>query len=185
MCDRAATPSSDSLTSEVRAPSDLYCTLDENSIEEKSVPALSYLEEEMQTHVDELAVDTEVWMWGSGKAGQLGLGSTEDACKPALLQNLPSVVKVSCGQSHCLALTADSKVYLWGTYQKNKRALIPQLVETGSYLIYEIAAGNGVSLLIGYITYQPDVFMLDKDRLPVRKTELRGVRLQSAFSMIF
>ncbi|XP_055489136.1 LOW QUALITY PROTEIN: probable E3 ubiquitin-protein ligase HERC1 [Leucoraja erinacea] len=57
----------------------------------------------------------QVFAWGSGSC--LGTGSSETtALRPRLVEELNStkIIDISCGDSHCLALTHDNEVYAWG-----------------------------------------------------------------------
>ncbi len=58
-----------------------------------------------------------VWSFGSNEAGQRGDGSTEINSNgtPVLLNDLKHVVAISSGGRHNLALTAEGKVYAWGS----------------------------------------------------------------------
>ncbi|XP_041057144.1 probable E3 ubiquitin-protein ligase HERC1 isoform X1 [Carcharodon carcharias] len=57
----------------------------------------------------------QVFAWGCGSC--LGSGSSETtALRPRLVEELNStkIIDISCGDSHCLALTHDNEVYAWG-----------------------------------------------------------------------
>ncbi|XP_061191320.1 probable E3 ubiquitin-protein ligase HERC4 [Saccostrea echinata] len=60
----------------------------------------------------------EVFSWGRNDTGQLGRGklSNEEQRKPKLIKTLAvyTVVQISCGSSHCLALTDDGRLFSWG-----------------------------------------------------------------------
>jgi len=61
----------------------------------------------------------EVFMWGRGEYGRLGLGDKSGSSKlrPAKIWALEKGVKmvqVSCGGSHTLGVTADGKAWSWG-----------------------------------------------------------------------
>lgn len=70
----------------------------------------------------------DVFVFGEGSAGELGLGTAKSAVdvkRPRLNPNLPAstvgVVQVAVGGMHCAALTYDGKVYTWGV--NDQRAL--------------------------------------------------------------
>lgn len=61
--------------------------------------------------------DHEVWVWGQGSDGQLGLGDSLDRFYPIRLKSLSStrVTEVSAGGNHSLAVTCLGHVYGWGS----------------------------------------------------------------------
>ena len=63
-----------------------------------------------------LTADGAVWSWGDGDYGQLGHGDEEDQWQPKKVEAFAGqrVVALSDGESHSLALTADSAVLTWG-----------------------------------------------------------------------
>ena len=63
----------------------------------------------------------DVFVYGEGSGGELGLGSAGnvlDVKRPRLNPNLAAdkvgVVQVAVGGMHCAALTHDNKIYTWG-----------------------------------------------------------------------
>uniref|UniRef100_A0A8C5ECY0 HECT domain-containing protein n=1 Tax=Gouania willdenowi TaxID=441366 RepID=A0A8C5ECY0_GOUWI len=59
----------------------------------------------------------QVFAWGSGEDGQLGLGTTETAVRiPRLVKRLcdHSISQVMCGNQHCIALSRDGQLFTWG-----------------------------------------------------------------------
>lgn len=58
----------------------------------------------------------DVYAWGSGGDGRLGLGDCIDRPAPELVRALSEVfvVTVSCGYYHSAALTREKKLYTWG-----------------------------------------------------------------------
>ena len=65
--------------------------------------------------VRDLILDTEVWAWGRGRYGQLGLGDSLDSLQPCKIKALSDkrVIKLAAGARHTLAVTADCKVGHW------------------------------------------------------------------------
>lgn len=57
-----------------------------------------------RAHSVALTSSGELWTWGSGKNGRLGLGSPADEPSPFPLQSLQCVAEVSCGFDHTLLL---------------------------------------------------------------------------------
>ncbi|XP_078716435.1 ALS2 C-terminal-like protein isoform X2 [Lampetra fluviatilis] len=80
----------------------------------------------------------EVWSWGDGQDGQLGLGDTLSRLMPQCIQSLvgEEIIKLAAGDFHSLALTSTSKVYSWGRNRSGQlghdklRCLTPHLLET-------------------------------------------------------
>lgn len=63
----------------------------------------------------------DIFVFGEGTAGELGLGSVRvdgkkpiDVKRPRLNTNLKNVVQVACGGMHVAALTKDNKILTWG-----------------------------------------------------------------------
>ncbi|XP_048580362.1 alsin [Nematostella vectensis] len=113
--------------------------------------------------------DTQVWTWGRGGCGQLGLGDTDDRSVPCLVEDLSStgIIKVAAGTFHSLALTVYSQVFSWGDNscgqlgQKKSIAVRPKKVKCFSdVLIWDIACGSHYSLFIGDMALnRPDVYI--------------------------
>ncbi|OTB12114.1 hypothetical protein K445DRAFT_321370 [Daldinia sp. EC12] len=65
--------------------------------------------------------ELDVFVFGEGSSGELGLGSKKydgkkpiDVKRPRLNHNLKGVVALACGGMHCIALTHDQKILTWG-----------------------------------------------------------------------
>ena len=63
-----------------------------------------------------LTSDGAVWSWGAGVYGQLGHGDEQRQMLPKKIEALAgqSVIAVSAGFAHSLAITADGAVWSWG-----------------------------------------------------------------------
>jgi alpha-tubulin suppressor-like RCC1 family protein len=57
--------------------------------------------------------EKNVYTWGRGIEGQLGLGDVEFQQEPMKVE-LPPVSLISCGGSHTLFVTVDGEVYSCG-----------------------------------------------------------------------
>lgn len=56
-----------------------------------------------------------VYSFGKGEYGQLGLGDTADyLTEPCLINCLHKIVSIACGPYFSAALSSDGKVYMWG-----------------------------------------------------------------------
>ena len=60
------------------------------------------------------AMSMNVYMWGRGEDGQIGLGDTSDQFKPMLIESLKDVKEISCGSGHTVILTTKGRVFSWG-----------------------------------------------------------------------
>ncbi|XP_057493667.1 ultraviolet-B receptor UVR8 isoform X1 [Actinidia eriantha] len=62
-------------------------------------------------------VEEEIWSWGAGTEGQLGIGKLEDDHLPHKLLRFNSSAPISllsCGGAHAIALTTGGRVLTWG-----------------------------------------------------------------------
>ena len=58
---------------------------------------------------------TQLYVWGSGLDGQLGLGDSHICKSPAPIATLPShIVSVSCGHFHTACVSAAGDLFTWG-----------------------------------------------------------------------
>lgn len=78
------------------------------------------------SHVIAVTDKHEVYAWGCGECGRLGLGH-EDDCDIPQLVNLPhtysSIVDVSCGRDNSFLLTSQGNLLAFGSNENNKMAL--------------------------------------------------------------
>ena len=74
----------------------------------------------MSAHTCALTDDGQLYAWGRGNEGQLGLGDYRPRTVPALVKALgeqsagTSVLQVACGAAHTIALCDNGDVYTWG-----------------------------------------------------------------------
>eukprot|EP01088_Endostelium_zonatum_P016117 TRINITY_DN4225_c0_g1_i1.p1 TRINITY_DN4225_c0_g1~~TRINITY_DN4225_c0_g1_i1.p1 ORF type:complete len:936 (+),score=205.63 TRINITY_DN4225_c0_g1_i1:53-2860(+) len=68
------------------------------------------------THSICLTASGEVYVWGEGTGGRLGLGDHNDRTEPTLVPVLKDmkIIQVQCGYFHSCALTDTGAVYVWG-----------------------------------------------------------------------
>lgn len=71
------------------------------------------------THVIALDSDGKVYSWGDNISGQLGNGTTTDSNIPVAVNMSgvlagKTIIAVSAGSSHAIALSSEGKVYTWG-----------------------------------------------------------------------
>ena len=65
-------------------------------------------------HTACLTKDGDVYTWGKGTDGVLGLGNYENQVKPMKVEGLPAIVQIQCGGEFMLALDKTGNVYSWG-----------------------------------------------------------------------
>eukprot|EP00252_Welwitschia_mirabilis_P003499 TRINITY_DN13557_c0_g1_i1.p1 TRINITY_DN13557_c0_g1~~TRINITY_DN13557_c0_g1_i1.p1 ORF type:complete len:436 (+),score=82.89 TRINITY_DN13557_c0_g1_i1:975-2282(+) len=79
-----------------------------------------------------------VYSWGWGDFGRLGHGNSSDLFIPQAIKALQGlrIKQISCGDSHCLAVTDDGVVQSWGRNQNGQLGLgdtedclVPQKIE--------------------------------------------------------
>ncbi|MDX8350717.1 Ig-like domain-containing protein, partial [Cognatiyoonia sp. IB215446] len=104
-----------------------------------------------------LAADGTLYAWGSNTNGQLGTGDQEERLVPTAVEALANetVVAVSSGTSHTLALTADGEVYAFGSNTDNqvspnddRRVIDPVLVEGLPENILAVTADGKTSFAV-------------------------------------
>ncbi len=64
-----------------------------------------------------------MWTFGCNDEGALGRPTSEEGseAEPGKVTLAERIVQVSAGDSHTGALTADGRVYLWGTFRVSSR----------------------------------------------------------------
>jgi RCC1 and BTB domain-containing protein len=75
------------------------------------------------THHTLMLTETqEVWTWGSGEFGKLGIGDEEKHSEPIMITALQGagVVEISTGGFHSTAITSDGHLYTWGGGDKGQ-----------------------------------------------------------------
>lgn len=104
-----------------------------------------------------LSADGTLYAWGSNTNGQLGTGDQEERLVPTAVEALANetVVAVSSGTSHTLALTADGEVYAFGSNTDNqvspsddRRVIDPVLVEGLPENILAVTADGKTSFAV-------------------------------------
>ncbi|KAL3134847.1 hypothetical protein ABBQ32_007815 [Trebouxia sp. C0010 RCD-2024] len=95
----------------------------------------------------------EMYTWGHGAGGKLGLGNHQNADSPQRVYTLwgKSVKRVSCGDGCTAAITHDGELYTWGDgaggclgYGNTLRQFIPRQVEKGlgDFSITQVSCGT-------------------------------------------
>jgi alpha-tubulin suppressor-like RCC1 family protein len=108
-------------------------------------------------HTLALRADSTVWAWGANADGQLGLTDTIDRNFPTQIPipSLDSIVAISAGGHHSMALRTDGSVWVWGAndqYQlgdsTTTKRKIPQQVSSLPRIV-AICAGDNFSVALG------------------------------------
>ena len=99
--------------------------------------------------------------FGRGFHGQLGHGGYSDALSPtAVPSEVPGLMTVHCGGSHCAALSVDGSVYTWGLASSGElghggwtpiEVDVPRCIDAflGKVVVRSIVAGTNHTLAIG------------------------------------
>jgi alpha-tubulin suppressor-like RCC1 family protein len=76
-------------------------------------------------HAAAVTAHGQLYCWGSGDRGRLGIGSEVDAWAPQQVADLAGkrVVQVACGTVHTLALTIRGELFVWGGARSGKLGL--------------------------------------------------------------
>jgi len=108
-----------------------------------------------------VSANGEIFTWGCNDDKALGRlcdpNDDNDEWLPKKLQIDTFFIKVCCGASHSIALTANGDVYTWGTYRDSSGVIghsaeadhqdTPQLVE-GLSSIVDVACGDEINLAL-------------------------------------
>ncbi|KAF0719156.1 Aste57867_1246 [Aphanomyces stellatus] len=83
-------------------------------------------------HTAAVTESGEIYTWGGGEHGQLGHGDKVNKTIPSLVEKLrdKTVVEITCGWSHTVALTNNGEVYTWGNGDHGKLGHNDQLKVT-------------------------------------------------------
>ena len=67
-------------------------------------------------HCIGLTSSGECYAWGNNKYGQLGIGSDESQDTPQKIEEFSdkTIVQISCGAYHSMAVTSDGELFSWG-----------------------------------------------------------------------
>jgi E3 ubiquitin-protein ligase HERC2 len=88
-------------------------------------------------HACALTSSGDVYAWGLGEGGRLGLGDSRTQLTPRLLKSLRqvNVIHIACGERHSLALTSEGQVYSWGAGANGRLGHGDELVQSAPRLI--------------------------------------------------
>ena len=69
---------------------------------------------DFDSHVCGIRTDGSLWCWGQNTSGQLGIGTTEDALRPARVGHSRLWAQVSAGNDESCAVRTDGTLWCWG-----------------------------------------------------------------------
>ena len=107
-----------------------------------------------------LSMDGKVYAWGDNNNGQLGDGTTNNSNVPVAVKTNgtdmdgKTIVQVSAGEEHTIALDAEGNIYEWGTmFGIYSRITTPRLLDVvgtviANKIITKVVAGNCYSVAI-------------------------------------
>ncbi|KAF4039190.1 Regulator of chromosome condensation (RCC1) repeat [Phytophthora infestans] len=77
------------------------------------------------SHSGVVVANGDVFTWGNGSLGQLGLGKTRSRSVPTRVRALQDegVTQLSCGEWHSMALCRDGTLYAWGFGEEGQLGL--------------------------------------------------------------
>ncbi|MBP6638696.1 MAG: T9SS type A sorting domain-containing protein [Bacteroidia bacterium] len=92
--------------------------------------------------------DGRVWAWGSNSHGQVGDSIVADTIRevPVLLMGVDSIVKISAGGFHALALQSNGQAWAWGGNEKGQLGVGDNL---DRFIPVLMNNGNSVTALVG------------------------------------
>ncbi|MCA8836669.1 MAG: hypothetical protein K8963_02300, partial [Proteobacteria bacterium] len=67
------------------------------------------------SHTCAVNTDGELYCWGSGSLGKLGLGDTNNQTSPVQVGTTANWIQVSASGSHTCAVNTDGELYCWGS----------------------------------------------------------------------
>ncbi len=106
-----------------------------------------------------ITCDGQVYMWGNGEEGQLGLGvGKKFAFKPAPLESLRRkevAVEIVGGENYAAVLCESGRIYGWGHIQNtsNKAIYLPQLLKSAEIVDFHIYKDSNELSAIVFINY--------------------------------
>ncbi|WP_018654574.1 S8 family serine peptidase [Actinomadura flavalba] len=99
-------------------------------------------------HTLAVSLTGEVWSWGAGSNGQLGLGTTTGSDRPMRVPGLTDVRAVAAAANHSFALRTNGEVWAWGA---NNSGQLGNGTTTRSTSPVKITALSGVqSIATGF-----------------------------------
>ena len=106
----------------------------------------------------------QVWVWGRGDSGQLGLDSYESLSKPIRLPNLPICKAIAAGSFFSVAITTEKSenTYGWGYGEMGQLSNgscdsnIPMKMDLNGRTGVSVSAGGQHTVIL--VREDPDAF---------------------------
>jgi alpha-tubulin suppressor-like RCC1 family protein len=105
------------------------------------------------SHTLALSDRGEVYTWGCGHSGRLGIGNMDNYNLPVLIAALErkKVVSIAAGSAHSIALTDEGDIYTWGKGDLGRlghgaggHEILPREVQLSSHAtVRPVAVGAG------------------------------------------
>jgi alpha-tubulin suppressor-like RCC1 family protein len=105
-----------------------------------------------------LTANGQLFAWGKGKEGALGVGDWENRTEPTLVKGVSNIKKICCGSDFSMVLTNDGKIYSWGRNnygqlgnqgkQQNKENLPIQINLPSEVQVVDISCGEEHAALL-------------------------------------
>ncbi|EAN92583.1 hypothetical protein, conserved [Trypanosoma cruzi] len=80
----------------------------------------------------------EVFVWGIGSRGRLGLGNVEDRYVPGKIAIRAPFTHVGCGPFSTFAITDDGRLYVWGANERNQLSAEGNCVTVPTHVLDEV-----------------------------------------------
>jgi alpha-tubulin suppressor-like RCC1 family protein len=81
-------------------------------------------------HTLALTMDGDVYSWGWGHLGQLGLGDARSVSQPTKIPTLKSIICISAGGVHSACIDSENYCYTWGSCTYGQLGLGIEVTET-------------------------------------------------------
>jgi len=119
-----------------------------NSLQIEPLPKIKYISSGYAYNCV-ISEDGDIYSWGAGEDGRLGLGDNDNRSKPTLVTADVKFKSVACGSTFTVALSTDNEIYSWGCYCatghiEDEDTLVPKKIKIfEGRLFHKISIGPG------------------------------------------
>tara|TARA_B100000768_G_scaffold179713_1_gene198000 strand:- start:2879 stop:4306 length:1428 start_codon:yes stop_codon:yes gene_type:complete len=119
-----------------------------NPLRIKNLPKIKYIASGFAYNCV-ISEEGNIYSWGAGENGRLGLGDTNNRSKPVQVTSDVKFKSVACGSTHTVALSTEHEIYSWGNYNAtghvgNEDYLVPKKIKIlEGRLFQKISIGVG------------------------------------------